>query len=202
MAQQSRSVAATPPAHSSQGPAAPGRIMHVCAVGSFRPATEVQRHAPCLCWMLIIRNPTVEFAATFARGVIATEGLVQRARVVRIECDMVLSFVEMRRPSRISPLLEQLEGRSDVMAQPTIYQWFQWATRDFGLESSHRRRHDTTRPNHLPSCRRVMIEVNLCWSRVTLYIWNYKGPSYFIYWQLESLAPEKKQKGTFAMACL
>ena len=121
MAQQSSMVAATPPAHSLQGPVAPEHFMHVCAVGSFRrPATEVQRHAPCLCWILIIRNPTVELAATLARGIITTEGLLQRARVVRIECDMVLLFVEMRRPSRISQLLDQLEGRSDAVAEPWL----------------------------------------------------------------------------------
>ena len=122
MAQQPSMVAATPPAHSLQGPVAPEHFMRVRAVGSFRrPATEVQHHAPCLCWMLIIRNPTVELAATLAGGIITTEGLLQRARVVRIECGMVLLFVEMRRPSRISQLLDQLEGTTFIFRNRVIY---------------------------------------------------------------------------------
>lgn len=116
VAQQPPAVAPTPAASGASS----SQIIHVCAVGSFRRPAEVQRHAPCLCWVLIIRQPTVELAATFARGIINTEGMLQRARIVRIECDMVMSFVEMRRPSRIAPLIDQLEGRSDVVAEPWL----------------------------------------------------------------------------------
>ena len=79
-------VAPTPPASGASS----SQIIHVCAVGSFRRPAEVQRHAPCLCWVLIIRQPTVELAATFARGIITTEGMLQRARIYVITC---LSFI-------------------------------------------------------------------------------------------------------------
>ena len=58
-----------------------------------------------------------DHSAANGGGNFRTRHLLQGARIARIECDMVMSFVEIRRPSRIAPLIGQLEGRSDVVAE-------------------------------------------------------------------------------------
>ena len=97
--------------------------MQVCAVATLRPpALEVYRHHPCLRWMLCFRAfDRGQYPYLVGRQVFGPRGHMQRAYCVRVECDMALCFVVLRRPGHITPVLEVFEGFYDIIAEP----WFE-----------------------------------------------------------------------------
>ena len=110
-----------------------------CKEGGWCTDEATHESSKCFRWILLLQTVSAEIATRLRKLVVCRTGTTRKVKCVRIEGGVGLCFVELRYIADILPVTRELEGLTEMIAEPwkdTHTAGVQWinlqSTRSYG----------------------------------------------------------------------